>query len=68
MPPYSLMVSRATPYDDSRCKENGPLAHLLWILMFDDQQDQIGLMCLRVLVCRPIGCKSDLDEGDVMIR
>ena len=50
MPPYSLMVSRATPYDDSRCKENGPLTHLLWILMFDDQQDQIGLMCLRVLV------------------
>jgi hypothetical protein len=23
----------------SSCKENGPLAHLLWILVFDDQQD-----------------------------
>jgi len=31
-------------------KENGHLTHLLWILVFDDQQDQIGLMCLRVLV------------------
>jgi hypothetical protein len=21
------------------CKENGPSAHLIWILVFDDQQD-----------------------------
>jgi hypothetical protein len=53
----------------SRCcigytrKENGPQAHLLWILVFDDQQDQTGLMCLRVLVFSLIGCKRDLDEG-----
>ena len=31
------------------CKENGPLAHLLWILVFD-QQNQIGLMNLKVIV------------------
>ena len=29
------------------CKENGPLAHLLWILVFDDQHNQIGLMNLQ---------------------
>jgi hypothetical protein len=34
----------------SMCKENGPYTHLLWILVFDYQQDQIGLMCLRVFV------------------
>ena len=28
------------------CKENGPLAHLLWILVFDVQHNQIGLMNL----------------------
>jgi hypothetical protein len=28
------------------CKKNGPLAHLLWILVFDDQHNQIGLMSL----------------------
>ena len=32
------------------CKENGPLAHLLWILVFDDQHNQIGLMDLQVIV------------------
>jgi len=32
------------------CKENGPLAHLLWILVFDDQHNQIGLMNLQVFV------------------
>ena len=31
-------------------KENGPLAHLLWILVFDDQHNQIGLMNLQVIV------------------
>jgi hypothetical protein len=36
--------------------------------VFDDQQDQIGQMCLQVLVFSPIGCKRDLDEGDVVIR
>jgi hypothetical protein len=25
------------------CKENWPLAHLVWILVFDDQQDQVEL-------------------------
>ena len=32
------------------CKENGPLAHLLWILVFDDQHNQIRLMNLQVIV------------------
>ena len=32
------------------CKENGPLAHLLWILVFDNQHNQIGLMSLQVFV------------------
>ena len=32
------------------CKENGPLAHLLWILVFDDQHNQIGLMNLQVFI------------------
>ena len=32
------------------CKENGPLAHLLWILVFDDQHNQIGLINLQVIV------------------
>jgi hypothetical protein len=36
--------------------------------VFDDQQDQIGQMCLQVLVFSPIGCKRDLDEGDMVIR
>ena len=31
-------------------KENGPLAHLVWILVFDDQYNQIGLMCLLVSI------------------
>ena len=32
------------------CKENGPLAHLVWTLVFDDQHDQLGLMDLQVFV------------------
>ena len=32
------------------CKENGPKAHLLWILVFDDQHNQVGLMNLQVIV------------------
>jgi hypothetical protein len=32
------------------CKENGPLAHLVWILVFDDQHGQVGLMDLKVFV------------------
>ena len=32
------------------CKENGPLAYLLWILVFDDQHNQIGLMNLQLFV------------------
>ena len=32
------------------CKENGSLAHLLWILVFDDQHNQIGLMNLQVFI------------------
>ena len=35
---------------DASCKENGPLAHLLWILVFDDQHNQIVLMNLQVIV------------------
>ena len=34
----------------SMCKENGPLAYLLWILVFDNQHNQIGLMNLQVIV------------------
>ena len=34
----------------SHCKENGPLAQLLWILVFDDQHNQIGLMNLQVFI------------------
>jgi hypothetical protein len=36
--------------DHGICKENGPLAHLLWILVFDDQRNQIGLMNLQVFI------------------
>ena len=32
------------------CKENGPQAQLLWILVFDDQHNQVGLMNLQVIV------------------
>jgi hypothetical protein len=32
------------------CKKNGPLAHLLWILVIDDQQDQVRLICLQIYV------------------
>ena len=32
------------------CKENGPLAHLVWILVFDDQHDQVKLMNLQVFI------------------
>ena len=32
------------------CKENRPLAHLLWILVFDDQHNQIRLMNLQVFI------------------
>ena len=32
------------------CKENGPYAYLLWILVFDDQHNQIGLMNLQVFI------------------
>ena len=35
---------------DKDCKENGPLAHLLWILVFDDQHNQFELMNLQVIV------------------
>ena len=31
-------------------RENRPLANLLWILVFDDQHNQIGLMKLQVIV------------------
>jgi hypothetical protein len=27
-------------------KENGPLTHLVWILVFENQHDQVGLMNL----------------------
>ena len=51
------------------CKENGPLAHLLWILVFDDQNNQIGLMNFAsVYFVVQYGARRDLDEGDVMIR
>ena len=33
-----------------RCKENGPKAHLLWILVFDDQHNQVRLMNLQVII------------------
>ena len=33
--------------------ENGPLAHLVWILVFDDQYDQVGLICLQVFILYP---------------
>ena len=36
--------------DQGGYKENGPLAYLLWILVFDDQHNQIGLMKLQVIV------------------
>ena len=32
------------------CKENGPFANLVWILVFDDQHDQVGLMSLQVFI------------------
>ena len=31
-------------------KENGPYAHLLWILVFDDQHNKIGLMNLQMFI------------------
>jgi hypothetical protein len=34
---------------NDRCsKENGSMTHLVRILMFDEQQDQVGLMTLQV--------------------
>ena len=47
--PRSIVVPIMT-YVDATCKENGPLAHLLWILVFDDQHNQIELMNLQVIV------------------
>ena len=44
-----LATQLAMPLDPS-CKKNGPLAHLPWILVFDDQHNQIGLMNLQVIV------------------
>ena len=26
---------------DDQCKENGPLVHLVWILVFDEQHDHL---------------------------
>ena len=43
-------VSRYLTQLGEACKENGPLAHLLWILVFDVQHNQIGLMNLQVFV------------------
>ena len=50
-------------------KENGPQAHLLWILVFDDQHNQIwtnefASVCFVVQQ----GARRDLDEDDVMIQ
>ena len=36
--------------DEGCCKENGPETHLLQILVFDDQYNQIRLMNLQVIV------------------
>ena len=43
-------LSQKGGYFMEKCKENGPLAHLLWILVFDDQHNQIGLMNLQVFI------------------
>jgi hypothetical protein len=32
------------------CKENGTLAHLVWILVFDDQHGPVRLMDFQVFV------------------
>ena len=34
----------------SPCKENGPVANLLWILVIDDEHNQIELINLQVIV------------------
>ena len=34
----------------AQCKKNGPYVYLLWILVFDDQHNQIELMNLQVSV------------------
>ena len=44
--PQALALDPTRPL----CKENGPLAHLVWILVFNDQHDQVGLINLQVFV------------------
>ena len=50
--PGAATYSYTVPPERSEgdCKENGPLTQLLWILVFDDQHNQIGLMCLLVFI------------------
>ena len=53
------------------CKENGPLPHLVWILVFDDQHDQVGLMNLQVFVLLSNRVQMRLGQrrhGDSMIN
>ena len=45
-PTMSTLHVSSEPIFQPICKENGPLAHLLWILVFDVQHNQIGLMNL----------------------
>jgi hypothetical protein len=50
-----------------RCKENRPMAYLVSILVFDDEQDQMGLMHLHVFILYSlIGCIADLDRDGQM--
>ena len=48
--PKLVVLAPPTYMLECLCKENGPLTHLLWILVFDDQHNQIGLMNLQVFV------------------
>jgi len=43
----SIQLSTGTSI---KCKENGPSVHLVWSLVFDEQQDQVRQTCLRVFI------------------
>ena len=49
-PFYRPRGCRGYRQEKEECKENAPLDNLLWILVFDDQHNKIGLMNLQVIV------------------
>ena len=43
-------IGGGRPKDQDFCKENGHLAHLVWILVFDDQHDHLDYYYLLVVL------------------